>query len=92
MFFDMPRAMPKQALHGLYTAIEQIKKGKVYDLRYHYKDWWFDSPQIWVFSNTMPDRSLLSADRWKVWTVHETTFELEPWREPVYEFPAIAEK
>lgn len=69
MFFDMPRAMKKDQLNGMYTAIEQIKKGKVYDMRYHYKDWWFDSPRIWVFTNTEPDISLLSGDRWRLWTV-----------------------
>lgn len=69
VFIDLPRAMDKRRLGGLYTAIEQIKKGKVYDTRYQYKEWWFDSPQIWVFSNIEPDLSMLSADRWKVWTI-----------------------
>jgi len=69
VFVDLPRAMDKRKLGGLYTAIEQIKKGKVYDTRYQYKEWWFDSPQIWVFSNIAPDLSLLSRDRWKCWTI-----------------------
>ena len=29
VFVDMPRAMDKKKLGGMYTAIEQIKKGKV---------------------------------------------------------------
>jgi len=69
VFIDMPRAMNKERLYGLYSAIEQIKKGKLFDFRYKYKAWWIDSPNIWVFSNNLPDRALLSNDRWKVWTI-----------------------
>lgn len=70
-FFDMPRALDKSKLYGLYSAIEQIKKGKLYDIRYHYKCWWIDSPAIWVFSNILPDRNLLSSDRWRLWQIGE---------------------
>lgn len=76
IFVDMPRAMNKERLNGIYTAIEQIKKGKLYDLRYKYKEWWIDSPQIWVFSNIEPDENLLSKDRWRVWVINENK-ELE---------------
>lgn len=69
IFVDMPRAMDKSKLHGIYGAIEQIKKGKVYDLRYKYREWWFHAPQVWVFTNIEPDLSLLSRDRWRVWTI-----------------------
>jgi len=69
VFIDLPRAMDKKRLGGLYTAIEQIKKGKVYDTRYAYKEWWFDSPQVWVFSNIEPDLTFLSMDRWKIWSI-----------------------
>lgn len=81
MFFDMPRAVRKDQLFGLYSAIEQIKKGKLYDCRYHYKSWWIDSPQIWVFTNTLPDTSLLSMDRWRLWQIDAnalTPFALPP--------------
>ena len=69
VFIDLPRAMSKDRLYGLYTAIEQIKKGKLYDLRYKYKVWWIDSPAIWVFSNIQPDLTLLSSDRWMIHTI-----------------------
>lgn len=72
VFIDMPRAMDKSRLHGIYTAIEQIKKGKLYDVRHSYRDWWIDSPQLWVFTNIEPDLELLSRDRWKVWIVDDT--------------------
>lgn len=71
IFIDLPRAMDKAKLRGIYTAIEQIKKGKLYDVRNKYKCWWIDSPQIWVFSNKPPLNELLSTDRWKIWTINE---------------------
>lgn len=71
VFIDLPRAMEKSRLHGVITAIEQIKKGKLYDLRYQYKTWWIDSPAIWVFSNHLPDLDLLSRDRWKLWMIND---------------------
>ena len=77
VFVDMPRAMDKKKLGGMYTAIEQIKKGKVYDMRYAYKDWWFDSPQVWVFGNQEPDVRLMSMDRWRIWTINDQ-MELVP--------------
>lgn len=70
IFVDLPRAMDKTRLTGIFTAIEQIKKGKLYDLRYNYKEWWIDSPAIWVFSNIEPDLDMLSRDRWRVWTIN----------------------
>lgn len=72
--------MNKERLGGIYSAIEQIKKGKLYDLRHCYKEYWIDSPTIWVFSNIPPDLSLLSKDRWKIWVVDDTK-SLKPYTE-----------
>lgn len=71
VFIDLPRAMEKSRLFGIYTAIEQFKKGKLYDLRYAYKEWWIDSPQIFVFQNVLPNFSYLSKDRWRIWTIND---------------------
>jgi hypothetical protein len=72
VFFDMPRSQPKDKLRGLFAAIEQIKKGKVYDMRNSYKEWWFDSPRIWVFTNEKPQSSYLSLDRWQYWKINDS--------------------
>jgi len=69
VFIDLPRFMDKKKLHGIFSAIEEIKNGHVYDVRYHYKEWWFDSPPIWVFSNMEPPMNALSRDRWLLWTL-----------------------
>lgn len=72
IMIDMPRGMDKFKLAGIYTAIEQIKKGKLFDTRNRYKKYWIDSPQIWVFTNEYPELHFLSADRWKIWKISET--------------------
>lgn len=69
VFIDLPRAMPKNKLQGIYHAIEQIKKGKLYDVRNKYKYYWIDSPHIWVFTNEQPNSEWLSLDRWRFWSV-----------------------
>lgn len=69
VFLDLPRSQDKSRLYGMYNAIEQIKKGRLYDMRYKYKEWWIDSPCIWCFTNILPDLEYLSADRWVMWTI-----------------------
>lgn len=71
VFIDIPRADKQDKLFGLYAAIEQIKKGKVIDTRYSYKQWWFDSPVVWVFCNEPPHAGYVSSDRWKLWRINE---------------------
>lgn len=78
VFIDMPRALDKSRLFGIYSGIEQIKKGKLYDCRYHYKKWWIDAPQVWVFSNVPPDLEALSRDRWNLLQINKK-FEFEPY-------------
>lgn len=75
---DMPRAMKKEKLKGFYSAIESIKDGHVFDTRYTYREEIFDSPVIWVFTNMIPNRALLSSDRWKYWEIHDKDlFEID---------------
>jgi hypothetical protein len=72
IFFDLPRTMNKDRLNGVYTAIEAIKQGYLVDTRYgKYQEWDMDCPHIWIFSNMEPELSMLSADRWKLWSINE---------------------
>lgn len=73
--FDMPRAMKKDKLGSLYTAIEELKSGYCWDDRYKFKERFFDCPNIWVFANMLPDMNLLSRDRWKLWQVVDNKLE-----------------
>ena len=77
--FDMPRSMNKDRLYQFYSAVETIKDGYAYDDRYNFREKVFDCPNIWIFSNSLPDYTMLSADRWKIWTINTTDYELEPY-------------
>ncbi len=68
---DMPRAINKENLHSLYSGIEYVKNGYVFDDRYTFKRKIFDCPNIWVFTNKVPDMNMLSNDRWKIWMIDE---------------------
>lgn len=69
--FDLPRAMPKHQLNEMFAGIELLKTGFLYDNRYRTREWWIDSPTIWVFSNDFPNLSLLSKDRWRIYKINE---------------------
>lgn len=69
--FDMPRSMNKERLYQFYSAVESIKDGYAYDDRYHFKEKYFDCPNIWIFSNNLPNFEYLSTDRWKIWEIDE---------------------
>lgn len=81
-FIDMPRALRKEKLYQFYGAIETVKSGYAYDDRYGFKYEYFDCPNIIVFTNTPPDESLLSRDRWKLWTINKK-HELVPYKPKV---------
>ena len=82
VFIDLPRSVPKNMLNGIYTACEVIKKGKTYDVRHKYKQWWIDSPLMIVITNRCPDCELLSRDRWKIWTYAQNEDKLIPYTPP----------
>lgn len=67
--FDLPRAMPKSNLKELYSGIEMLKTGFLYDNRYRTREWWIDTPTIWVFTNSMPCLSMFSVDRWNIYEI-----------------------
>lgn len=66
---DMPRAINKERLNGLYSAVETIKDGYAYDDRYKFNEKIFDCPNIWIFSNVSPPETLLSGDRWQIYSI-----------------------
>lgn len=64
---DMPRGMKKDKLGEFYAGLECIKNGIAYDKRHYFRKKRFDRPQVIVFTNVLPDWSLLSKDRWETW-------------------------
>lgn len=79
---DMPRAMKKDKLGDFYSGLEALKNGIAYDKRYAFKKVRFDRPQVIVFTNTLPDFNMLSADRWEIWEMH-LDYALKPWEAKV---------
>lgn len=77
---DMPRGMKKDRLGDFYSGIEVIKNGVAYDKRYNAKKVRFDRPRMFVFTNELPQFSLMSKDRWNVWAVNEK-YELDRYLE-----------
>ena len=61
---DMPKAMKKDKLAPFFAGLETLKNGVAYDKRYSFKKMRMNRPHIVVFTNSMPDTDLLSADRW----------------------------
>lgn len=74
--FDMPRAISKTCLNEMYSAIESIRSGYAWDDRYKFTEKIMDSPQVWVFTNELPLRSLLSDDRWRLYHVVDEGLEV----------------
>jgi len=70
--FDMPRSNSVKHVKGMWSAIEQIKNGYLYDKRYQYRDQWIAPPKVMIFTNEEPPEERLSADRWK--TIHLERF------------------
>lgn len=60
---DLPRADGK-AKKPMWSAIEQIKDGYLYDKRYSWREKWIAPPKIMVFCNDF-NASDLSTDRWQ---------------------------
>lgn len=60
---DLPRADGK-AKKPMWSAIEQIKDGYLYDKRYNWREKWIEPPKIMVFCNDF-NASDLSTDRWQ---------------------------
>lgn len=66
---DIPRAINQTGMRGLWAAVESLKDGYCYDLRYKFRECYFDCPVIWCFMNDMPETKWLSMDRWKFFNV-----------------------
>lgn len=76
VFINLPRSFDQEKLGGIFKVIEEIKDGYLYEMRFHYKHWYIDSPTVWIFMNQMPNMNGLSRDRWKIWTIDPNTDDL----------------
>ncbi|QMW68829.1 replication-associated protein [Crucivirus-362] len=85
IIIDIPRAVDVKKLDEMFSVIEQIKNGYLYDVRHTYKEWTINPPAVLVFVNTKPDSDWLSADRMKYWEIQGNELvkfvEEVPWEE-----------
>lgn len=63
IMFDVPRT---QMQYVSYTGMEEIKNGTIFSSKYESGQCLFNPPHMLVFSNSPPDLSAMSADRWNV--------------------------
>lgn len=78
---DLPRAVNKSKMDEMWGALETVKSGYAYDDRYSFRHEVFDSPVMWVFTNSIPSTDYLSKDRWAIWGVDPESLELIPLNE-----------
>lgn len=63
---DLPKSDSTGRNKAMWSAVEQMKNGYLWDKRNHWQEAWIETPQILIFTNEEPDQSLLSKDRWDI--------------------------
>lgn len=66
--FDIPRAQSIKRRMAMWSGIEQIKNGLLFEKRYKPRKAWIDPPKILIFTNDDLPLDALSKDRWSIWT------------------------
>lgn len=73
---NMPKSQKKSRLGGFYASVETLKDGNLFDTRYKGRRLQIEKPRVFVFTNQVPDVSLLSQDRWRIWGINPSTKDL----------------
>jgi len=63
--FDLARTQ-EEKLDAVYMALECFKNGRMFSGKYESTTKVFEVPHVFVFANFAPDKTKLSADRWKI--------------------------
>lgn len=76
--FDLTRSKPAVLSSvDVFAVMESCKNGMIQNTKYKTGFLLMDSPHVIVFSNSAPDISLLSADRWRIFNI-DANLELVP--------------
>lgn len=68
--FNLTKAKPRDiGGEDLYSALESIKDGMIFNGKYETGTKCMDPPHIWVFANEKPNYSAMTNNRFKVWTI-----------------------
>lgn len=65
VIFDLARTQ-EEKLDAVYLCMENFKNGRIFSPKYDSRFKVFATPHVIVFANFGPDKSKLSADRWKI--------------------------
>jgi len=68
IILDVPRRNQGYVSYGV---LEQLKNGMIYSGKYEGGRCIFEAPHVIVFSNSLPDTSEMSADRWHIVNIDE---------------------
>lgn len=71
IMIDIPRNLSQSKLEEFYAGIECTKSGRCFETRYAAGIHYFERPQVWVFSNSLPNPRWLSKDMWQWHIVHQ---------------------
>ncbi len=71
VLIELPHTMNRVKTCEIFDVIKYIKDGCIWDTRHHYKNWWIDSPVIWIFTRTFPNLELFSKDQWVYWEIND---------------------
>lgn len=84
---NLPKAQnikPAQ-MREFWAGMEGIKDGYCADKRHHFAESIFKTPHVIVCTNMYPDRSMLSADRWLIYTIERSEhFDMIPNQDHLY--------
>lgn len=69
VLLDIPRAINPQEFNEMWSGIEHIKSGILFDTRYTAVPMTADRPVMWVLTNKVPNPAFLSVKRWKLWNI-----------------------
>lgn len=72
VFWDFPRAQKMD--HISYPSIEAIKDGDVVNTKYKCENLMFPRPWVVILSNSLPDTSTMSQDRWEIVQISNPIF------------------
>ena len=76
---DLPRTgVLTRMARQMFGALETLKGGYCYDKRYSGKYKYFKPPKMLVFCNDVPDKGLLTGDRWDILTLPWPAQEVPP--------------
>jgi len=81
--FDLSRSKPQDwARDDIAAAMEGIKNGLFINTKYECAQVIMKTPHVWIFTNTLPNISSMSRDRWRLWEIKNHRLQRRSWDLP----------